>query len=109
MSLESAWLLAGLGLSQGLVGSSCVTPESRFFKGQQECILRTRSGSQRDFPWSWQALPKLGFCACGRGWAQRTGLIRLVLSLPVLKSGFCLFVTTVKPQLIRLKYCTVLF
>lgn len=33
-SLESAWLLAGLGLSQGLAGSSPVAPESKSSKGQ---------------------------------------------------------------------------
>lgn len=34
-SLECTWLLAGLGLSQGLVGSSRVTPESKSSKGQR--------------------------------------------------------------------------
>lgn len=34
-SLESAWLLAGLGLSQKLAGSSPVTPESKSSKWQR--------------------------------------------------------------------------
>lgn len=60
MSLESAWLLAGLGLSQGLVGSSRVTPESRFFKGQQRVCPENKEWQPEGLPLELAGPPQSG-------------------------------------------------
>lgn len=82
-------------LGVGLAGALLTPQEAGLLTESRECSLRAGRSGQRDFSLEVLALPELGLYVWGRQWVQRVGLIRLILSLPVLKSG--LYVVTTFP------------